>query len=133
MPWQPQNNPLFVEKYGDDDTDMATLHSICHCALDVVEERMKIPKGALFDAFLGLLYPTEDFRVFGYVSNSQVKIMAVVREEDEVKDSELRLLFRGIHAAFVDQVSNPFYSMGTPITSNAFRMRVSALVYGQLR
>ena len=52
-----------------DDSESLQLHSIAHCALDILEERKgkKAPNNAgsssSSDMFLGQLYAIEDFRV----------------------------------------------------------------------
>jgi hypothetical protein len=82
----PANNPLFLASnlretqagggggayHGAPEEDPVRFHYIVHCALDVVDERLggggqasdASTKG---DAYLGMLYPTEDFRVYGWV------------------------------------------------------------------
>jgi trafficking protein particle complex subunit 2 len=78
----PANNPLFLASnlrepqaggaayHGAPEEDPIRFHYIVHCALDVVDERLgggvtdASTKG---DAYLGMLYPTEDFRVYGWV------------------------------------------------------------------
>lgn len=45
--------------------------------------------GEVFDTYLGMLYPTEDYKVYGYISNTRIKFVLVVDEllqkEDEVR------------------------------------------------
>lgn len=45
--------------------------------------------GEIFDTYLGMLYPTEDYKVYGYISNTRIKFILVVDEmlqkEDEVR------------------------------------------------
>lgn len=45
--------------------------------------------GEVFDTYLGMLYPTEDYKVYGYISNTRIKFILVVDEmlqkEDEVR------------------------------------------------
>ena len=60
------------------------------------------------DSYLGLLYPIEELRVYGYLTNCRIKLIAVLDEED-VKDAEMRALFRRLHALYVDTISNPFH------------------------
>ena len=60
------------------------------------------------ESYLGLLYPIEELRVYGCLTNSRVKLIAVLDEED-VKDAEMKALFRRLHALYVDTVSNPFH------------------------
>ena len=84
-----QNNPLFIEVFSKQEA--LPFHYIVHCALDAVEEKGKgvmcsLPRSTsaaplknklmlpavtaprkgpsdLIDAYLGLLYPTEDYKV----------------------------------------------------------------------
>ena len=67
------------------------------------------------DCYLGLLYPIEELRVYGYLSNCRVKLMAVL-DDEEVKDAEMKALMRRLHALYVDTVSNPFYSPETELS-----------------
>merc|ERR1719263_1888700 len=75
------------------------------------------------EPFLGLLTPAlimlEDYNVWGYVTATRVKILAIVRDgaSKNRKDEEniLRSLFRSLHALYVDAASNPFLeSFETP-------------------
>mmetsp|Transcript_38103 Transcript_38103/g.75575 ORF Transcript_38103/g.75575 Transcript_38103/m.75575 type:complete len:177 (-) Transcript_38103:45-575(-) len=69
------------------------------------------------DPYLGILTPAlfnvEDCNIYGYVSATNVKILAVVRE-DAVKqrrdeDSVLRSMMKALNFLYADAVSNPFY------------------------
>ncbi len=64
-----QNNPLYIKSFlssADPERDL-TLHFIAHSSLDAVEEKVMMKRTAM-DSYLGLLYPTEDFRVYGCVA-----------------------------------------------------------------
>ena len=77
--------------------------------------------GNSYDMYLGLLYPTEEFRVYGYVTNSRVKIVLVLDAGGgALKDPELRNVFRKLHAAYIDVVANPFYIPCQRISSARF-------------
>ena len=39
--------------------------------------------------FLGLLCPMEEYKVFGYITNTQVKLIAVV-EDEMVRDVDIK-------------------------------------------
>ncbi len=56
--------------------------------LGAVSAPRKAP-GEIFDTYLGMLYPTEDYKVYGYISNTRIKFILVVDEmlqkEDEVR------------------------------------------------
>ncbi|EOD28223.1 hypothetical protein EMIHUDRAFT_58777, partial [Emiliania huxleyi CCMP1516] len=113
-----QNNPLYLRTFGaagggEAAPDTLRFHFIVHAALDHVEEKLASQRtaaagGGKLDPYLGLLYPIEDYRVYGYVTNSRAKLLTVV-DDDEVKDAEMRALFRRLHTLYVDTISNPFH------------------------
>ncbi|CAN0878823.1 Trafficking protein particle complex subunit 2-like protein [Linum grandiflorum] len=137
-----QNNPLYIQSFTEAD-DALKLHHIVHCSLDVVDERVNNPKKSgptLNETFLGLLYPTENYKVYGYLTNTKVKFILVTTDLD-VRDVDVRNVsavvadcriwihfFRRFHAAYVDAVSNPFHVPGKKITSRTFAERVSNIV-----
>ncbi|KAK9129405.1 hypothetical protein Sjap_009892 [Stephania japonica] len=148
-----QNNPLFLHSFTEAD-DALKLHHVVHCSLDVIDERgshvvpfayeINNPKktgSTLNETFLGLLYPTESYKVYGYLTNTKVKFILVTTDVD-VRDADvrnvsalsLRLLlqyaffFRRFHSAYVDAVSNPFHVPGKKINSRSFAERVSTIV-----
>lgn len=47
--------------------------------------------GEVLDTYLGMLYPTEDFKVYGYISNTRIKFMLVVDEMPQ-KEDEMRVV-----------------------------------------
>ncbi|XP_078440628.1 SNARE-like superfamily protein [Wolffia australiana] len=124
-----QNNPLYLQNFTDAD-DALKFHHIVHCSLDVVEERVNNPrKGGptLNETFLGLLYPAENYKVYGYLTNTKVKFILVTTDLD-VRDGDARNFFRRFHAAYVDAVSNPFHVPGKKISSRTFGERLTAIV-----
>ncbi|ESQ45990.1 hypothetical protein EUTSA_v10000369mg [Eutrema salsugineum] len=124
-----QNNPLYIQSFTDGD-DALKLHHIVHCSLDVIQERVNNPKKSgsiLNEAFLGLLYPTLNYKVYGYLTNTKVKFILVTTDLD-VNDIDVTSFFRKFHAAYVDAVSNPFHVPGKKITSRTFARTVSNIV-----
>ncbi|PWZ39350.1 Trafficking protein particle complex subunit 2-like protein [Zea mays] len=92
----------------------------------------------LNETFLGLLYPTENYRVYGYLTNTKVKFIMVTTDLN-AKDADARnstgscsspfpQFFRKFHAAYVDAVSNPFHVPGKKVASRSFGARVSTIV-----
>ena len=66
------------DEFADD--DLFKLHLLAHSALDVVQERCASTSSSAGTAasstsnsFLGLLFPTEEHRVYGYESTSPVR------------------------------------------------------------
>lgn len=73
------------------------------------------------ELYLGLLYPTEDYKVYGYVTNSKIKFVVVVESANTaLRDNEIRTMFRRLHVAYTDMFCNPFYNPGENITSRKF-------------
>ncbi|PRP85002.1 trafficking protein particle complex subunit 2-like protein [Planoprotostelium fungivorum] len=84
-------------------------------------------KKASVDTYLGLLCPTEDYKVFGYITNSKIKLIMLV-DDLEVKEAEIKQFFRVFHSKFADAVCNPFYVIDQPINSKRFDMDITNLV-----
>ncbi|KAK3086534.1 hypothetical protein FSP39_019848, partial [Pinctada imbricata] len=123
-----QNYPLFIKTIPTDN-ELKFYYTV-HTSLDVVEEKIStVGKNTndLRELYLGLLYPTEDYKVYpslryftiyGYVTNTKVKFVIVVDSTNTaLRDNEIRGMFRKLHNAYVDMVCNPFYMPGENITS----------------
>jgi len=128
-----EGNPLYLEAFSprSNADDTLRFSYIVHCALDAIGDKLSAPKrtpGEAADAFLGLLYPTEDYAVYGFVSNTKVKFILVIANASILKDDDLRAVFKRFHAAYVDAVSNPFYNIGSPISSSRFAASVRGIV-----
>lgn len=119
----PANQPLYLATFVGED-DSARLSSMIHCSLDAVEEKVAAglrggAPGDAPDTYLGLLSSEEEVRLYGYITNTRAKLVIAV-DDPVVKDDEMRAIFRRMHTAFVDAVSNPFYTHGSPLISPRF-------------
>jgi len=146
------NNPLYIRSFeplptssdanNNNKLDLLKFHYIVHTSLDVVEEKVppiSLPqaqppppatskqKAASSDLYLGLLCPTEDYKVYGYITNTRNKLIVVVDDYD-VREADVKSFFRGFHSIFSDAVSNPFYTPDEKISSRKFERDVVALV-----
>lgn len=125
------NSPLFIRAFGAH--DQLRFHFIVHTALDFVEEKVAAQQqatqqhaagaaagaaGSKNEPYLGLLYPIEELRVYGYLSNSRVKLIAVL-DDEEVKDAEMKVFFRRLHTLYVDTISNPFHDTAAELNHSA--------------
>uniref|UniRef100_A0AC34FEW9 Trafficking protein particle complex subunit 2-like protein n=1 Tax=Panagrolaimus sp. ES5 TaxID=591445 RepID=A0AC34FEW9_9BILA len=55
---------------------------------------------------------------YGYLTNTQVKILVVVDATNpNLKEQDIRALFKKIHNYFCAAICNPFYELGNPINS----------------
>uniref|UniRef100_A0A061QM00 Trafficking protein particle complex subunit 2-like protein n=1 Tax=Tetraselmis sp. GSL018 TaxID=582737 RepID=A0A061QM00_9CHLO len=125
------NNPLYLQTFpSGTDEEQLKFHYIVHCSLDAIEEKVAMPKRApneVNDAYLGLLFPTEDCSVYGYMGSTRVKIVLVLDKSD-TKDQELRKAFQQMHVAYANAIANPFHTAGQPIASRSFDNRVRQIV-----
>jgi len=121
------SNPLYLKAVANTD-DPLKFHYIAHTALDIVDEKVA-PKKTQQDMYLGLLYPMEEYKVYGYITNSKIKLILVIDDTlAEVKEAELRSLFKAFHNAYIELVLNPFYVPDDKIDSKRFERRISALI-----
>jgi len=124
------NNPLYIKSVVNHD-DPLKFHYISHTALDIIEEKVATKKAAANqpDMYLGLLYPTEDYKVYGYITNTKIKLIVVVDDSlAEVKETELRTFFKQFHAYFIDMVMNPFYIPDEKVESKRFEKKITSLI-----
>ncbi|KAJ5066235.1 trafficking protein particle complex subunit 2-like protein [Anaeramoeba ignava] len=126
----PQNNPLLIHTDFSGE-ERKNIEYIVYTALDFCEE--KIPamsgnkKSSLFESYLGLLFPTEDLRVYGYVTNTHHKYVLVLDDSD-VKDVDTKKFFVQLHDIFIQAISNPFYNYGEKIESLNFISNLKSLI-----
>ena len=132
------NNPLYIHAFGPKGSPLThdeqiRHHLIVHTAIDYVEERIAAQKqaaagGAKLDMYLGMLYPIEQLRVYGHLTNCRIKLIAVI-DDEEPKEGEIRALFRRLHALYVDTVSNPFHTYDSELYgSSSFQRQVERIV-----
>ena len=78
---------------------------------------------------MGVLFSTEEHKIFGYVTNTKIKFVIVV-DSGVLRDNEIRQMFRKLHIGYASLLSNPFYNPGTPINSPKFNAVVQTLMSG---
>ena len=74
-------------------------HYIAHVSLDITEEKLQNAgiSSSKDDMYLGFLGPIEDYRVYGYVTNSSVKFV-VLLQDAPVREVELRSVRRALRS-----------------------------------
>lgn len=82
--------------------------------------------------YLGLLYPTEEHGVYGYITNTKIKLVVVTAGDIEPSDNAVKQFLHQFHKLYIDTVCNPFHILGSPLTSHRYvpapmpwRMRLS--------
>lgn len=119
-----ENGPLYLRAFGDHANDDLRFHFIAHAALDQIDDKLAARRAAAsaastaapssLDSYIGMLYPIESMRVYGYLTNSRIKLLAVI-DDEEVKEAQMRAFFRRLHQVYVETVSNPFFDAGSAL------------------
>lgn len=78
------------------------------------------------DLSLGLLFSVEEYRVYGYITNTKVKFVVVL--QDCSQDVNLKQWFRDLHQLYIATVCNPFSDLGAAIQNPTFEANVGKLV-----
>ncbi|CAM9145821.1 unnamed protein product [Choristocarpus tenellus] len=136
-----QNEPLFLRTYTDTDKEddgdsMLRLHNIVHSSLDVFNERRgnRRTNGGVGggvgvgDMSLGHLCPIDEYRVYGYVTSTRVKLVAVLEDSNVIREADLNKVFVTVHDFYVNYLRNPFSPLAKPIVSERFRLAVDRQV-----
>ncbi|CAJ1942858.1 unnamed protein product [Cylindrotheca closterium] len=107
--------------------DKAIHHEfMIHAALDRLDEVLgspknyQIPKHLRSSHWMGSLCVMEDCEIFGYVTPSNIKILALVKRDDIMplqkrNDSDVRMLFKVVHDCYVRYTLNPFTTIRSKI------------------
>ena len=138
--------PLFLRSFRKSDVepmpdaDDLELQLLLCASLDQVEVQLRTVGQALqrgeakgCDPYLGVLCPAlfdvEDCNIYGYVSATHVKILAIVRDGvcKQRRDEEaiMRSMLKQLNLLYVDAASNPFFD---GLGRASFRMSVTRVV-----
>lgn len=115
------NQPLLLRTSFDGiDKEQATkLMYLLHASLDIVQEKAEQPTSR--DNFLGTLYQCEDYKIFGLMSTTKVKILLMISQRYNYvppRENDIRQMLKNIHKAFIDATAmNPFYKPNEVVKS----------------
>merc|ERR1711871_1224441 len=128
----PENSPLYIKSWGSEaESDPLKFHRIIHIALDVIDEKVKAKRAPvdarLGELYIGFLYPTEEYKTYGYQTQTNVKYVLVL-SDTSANDQNINGFFKRFHDLWVRAVSNPFYELGGPMQSKRFEQSVEELV-----
>lgn len=132
-------NSTPLKLISNDQTKEVNFHYIVHTSLDVVDEKLNNSNNLVAptvkttepprDLYLGILYSTEQHKVYGYVTNTSIKFILIVEASNtNIRDNEIRQMFRKLHNGYSNMLYNPFYVPGTPIDSKKFHAVVQSLL-----
>eukprot|EP00127_Corallochytrium_limacisporum_P004049 Clim_evm98s156 gene=Clim_evmTU98s156 len=117
-----QANDLLYLRALKRDSDLLNYHFIVHTALDVIEEKRRAAaKGSQSnDSYLGLLYSTVEYSIYGYSALTHIKFVAVVSKNDGMAQEDevtIKTFFKNLHQLYIRVCYNPFYFPGEAIRS----------------
>mmetsp|Transcript_10833 Transcript_10833/g.16219 ORF Transcript_10833/g.16219 Transcript_10833/m.16219 type:complete len:148 (+) Transcript_10833:106-549(+) len=118
-----QNNPLFHYCFEQGVSSSHDLFHMVHTSLDTLDES----GGTITPGYVGLLYPTESYKTYGYRTLTNIKLILVFHR-GSIRDVEVRKLFQTLHALYVCAVSNPFYSLGDRLSDSPSSCLVNELL-----
>ena len=116
------NSPLLMQTSSAYKSSELDLMFLAHSSLDVIEEKLTARNTAVDqrELYLGQLYPTEQYKIYGYVTNSKVKILVMTENTSQNIDQEVKILFKQLHRSYTQLISNPFYRPGDKIQTPSF-------------
>eukprot|EP01033_Poteriospumella_lacustris_P003020 gene3020-2210_t len=86
--------------------------------------------GANMDMYFGLLFPIEDYRVYGMYSNNFNKLV-VICDSSGPELPNMREILLSFSSAFVAALQNPFQEIGKPLKSKRLDAAVASLTNRQ--
>lgn len=86
--------------------------------------------GPNMEMYFGLLFPIEDYRVYGMYSNNHNKLV-VICDSSGPEYSNMREVIISLSLAFVAAMQNPFQEIGKPLKSKRLDNTVSTVVTRQ--
>ena len=133
------------EGKGANDSCSLRHQFIIHAALDRYEEMTGSSSGVGWRnpgavgnnaMWVGLLCPIEELRVYGYLTNTGIKFLVLVEDEDEGQDSkqasardkDLKAFMVLLHDLFVEYTLIPFSKLRGKISSKRFDVGVQKCV-----
>lgn len=77
--------------------------------------------------YFGLLYPIEDYRVYGSYCNTHHKIV-VITDNNGQENYGMKEIYQQIYSAFVSTSQNPFQEIGKPLKSKKLEYLLQQIV-----
>jgi len=110
-----------------------------HAALDRLEELLGSNRKTSWKRFqrgshwIGKICPMEEYEIYGYVTSSDVKILALIERDGIIplkkrKEVDIKIMFTAIHDCYVKHTLNPFSKIKGNIEPpcNEFEINIQA-------
>lgn len=100
-----------------------------HASIDQLEERLNEESSrAGMTKWIGKLCPMEDTMIYGYVTPTHIKFLAMVESNFSIRESDLKVVFARTHDLFIQYTLNPFSKLRQRIDSPRFDAGVTEAV-----
>ena len=130
-----QNEPLYFSTYDEYGDKGLYFQSLVFCSLDIVDECVSMKKRQQ-DMYLGFLCPVDEFQIYGYTTNTNVKFIAVIDDRKRPVEEEWRAFFAKCHGAYAEYLRNPFHAIppdvARKIDAPSFKKKIDAAVDAHL-
>lgn len=123
------NCPLIIRTILDDvdQDEAAKLIYLLHTSLDIVDEKIAQPTSR--DNFLGILYQCEQFKIYGHITTTKIKILCLLSQRLLPRENDIRQLLKNVQKAYIEATAmNPFYKPNEPVQSKRLDNYLNALL-----
>ncbi|VDK81329.1 unnamed protein product [Litomosoides sigmodontis] len=111
------SSPLYLSVNEKESSREFDIQMFIYCSLDIVDEKV-FGANKILELYLGPLISDQNFKSFGYVTSTNVKMIIVTEIGNiSLKDQDIRSMFKKLHTAYCNSLSNPFYVPGQIIKS----------------
>ncbi|CAK60176.1 unnamed protein product (macronuclear) [Paramecium tetraurelia] len=124
-----EDHPLYERRFPLKKTTLVSqqvlnAQFILHAALDVFDEKYKSSK----ELFLKEIDQKQDYRVYGYVTPSNIRFLVLTDQDEE----RVKIFCQLAHEQLIKILMNPLYQLGTQITSPSFESVIQQLLQNKL-
>eukprot|EP00565_Helicotheca_tamesis_P000515 CAMPEP_0185726528 /NCGR_PEP_ID=MMETSP1171-20130828/2489_1 /TAXON_ID=374046 /ORGANISM="Helicotheca tamensis, Strain CCMP826" /LENGTH=218 /DNA_ID=CAMNT_0028394907 /DNA_START=10 /DNA_END=663 /DNA_ORIENTATION=- len=133
---------FFTQELPPNESSSLRHQFMIHAALDRFEELTLVGDGRGWRTpgsigtnamWVGLLCPIEEMCIYGYLTNTSIKFIAVIedthdKQQQQSRESDLKNLFEILHDYYVEHTLNPFSKIRAKISSKRFDDGVSKSV-----
>lgn len=124
------NCPLLIRTLLDniDGNEASKLTYLLHVSLDIVDEKVAQPTSR--DNFLGILYQCEQFKIYGYITTTKIKIISLISQRlITPRENDIRQLLKNIQKIYIEATAmNPFYELNKPVKSKRLDNYLSTIL-----
>ncbi|OAD61287.1 Trafficking protein particle complex subunit 2-like protein [Eufriesea mexicana] len=124
------NSPKYIRCV--DESSALQFHCKVHTSIDIIEEKLNVGNKTAIDIrdlYLGLLYATEEYKIYGYATNTKIKFIIVLHSSNiSLRDNDVKMMFKKLHAAYSNTVCNPFYIPGDQLNSKSFDLAIMEIM-----